>query len=223
MGTSACLIEWNGKSGSKSKVHESLSDEELDRLIAQADAIGIDAPFGWPAPFAENVAHWQYKYWNNELRDQMRFRETDKAVRQRIGKWPLSVSTDLISLPAMRAMALLNRHGIVDKSGGEGGFYEVYPAASLIVWNLLEKGYKRDLDARKRMLNRIHNAFPHLQLSDICAKTDDNLDALVAALSAREAAQGNSVLPKENQIPLAKKEGWIHLPTRMPHPCRERN
>ncbi|MDA7640078.1 hypothetical protein N8787_00435 [Opitutaceae bacterium] len=49
----------------------------------------------------------------------MRFRATDKGIRKRLGNWPLSVSTDLIALPAMRAKALLNRHAVKDKSGGE--------------------------------------------------------------------------------------------------------
>jgi len=44
----------------------------------------------------------------------------------------LSVSTDRIALPAMRAMALLHRHGEADKSG-DGKFFQVYPAGSLFL------------------------------------------------------------------------------------------
>ena len=59
------------------------------------------------------------------MRDKLRFRATDKDIRKRLGKWPLSLSTDLIALPAMRAMALLNHHGMRDKDTVEKDFFEV--------------------------------------------------------------------------------------------------
>ncbi len=118
-GTSACLIEFSGNSGKCRDPHESCLDEVLDKLVAQANAIGIDAPFGWPSSFAKSVSESAHHSWDNDLRNAMRFRATDKGIRKRLGNWPLSVSTDLIALPAMRAKALLNRHAVKDKSGGE--------------------------------------------------------------------------------------------------------
>jgi len=56
---------------------------------------------------------------SESARNSLQFRETDSEVRRRIGRWPLSVSTDRIALPAMRAMALLHRHGVTDKSRDE--------------------------------------------------------------------------------------------------------
>jgi len=57
----------------------------------------------------------------------------------------------LIALPAMRAMALLNSHGMKDKSGGKKGFFEVYPKANLLSCGLHGHGYKKTyiLDTRK--------------------------------------------------------------------------
>jgi hypothetical protein len=44
-------------------------------------------------------------------------RETDPDIARRTKTRPLSVASDRIALPAMRAMALLRRHGVTDRSG----------------------------------------------------------------------------------------------------------
>jgi len=70
-------------------------------------------------------------------------------VQDKTKLWPLSVSTDRIALPAMRAMALLQRHKVKDRSGGPK-FYEVYPAATLKNWGLTCRGYKLiDADCKR--------------------------------------------------------------------------
>lgn len=58
----------------------------------------------------------------------------------------------------MRAMALLMRHGVTDRSG-DGKFFEFYPAGSLFCWELRCRGYKR-LDAecggfRREILDKL--------------------------------------------------------------------
>ncbi|MEO6713138.1 MAG: DUF429 domain-containing protein [Mycobacteriales bacterium] len=72
-------------------------------------------------------------------------RETDRAVHQAVGLWPLSVAADRIGLAAMRAAGLLadlaDAGRAVDRAG-TGVVVEVYPAASLKVWGLPHKGYK---------------------------------------------------------------------------------
>jgi hypothetical protein len=124
--------------------------------------------------------------------------------RQRL---PLSVSTDLIALPAMRAMALLHRHGVTDRSG-DGRFFEVYPAASLRVWGWAHRGYKaaRDtaaLRARTTMLDQIRAALDWLDVPDAYAETADALDSLLAALTTGLAATGRTPdqrLPSESKV-----------------------
>ena len=105
-GTAASIIEWK-----ESKVVVQLpelrcDDDQLDHLIDRADVVGIDAPFGWPKAFVEAVAGWSEISWSSENRKRLQFRGTDLFVRQTLGIWPLSVSTDRIALPAMRANAL---------------------------------------------------------------------------------------------------------------------
>jgi len=211
--TSVCVIEYAGKFGRCSQPIEQCSDPVIDNLIEYSDAVGIDAPLGWPDKFTKAVSEWSFDNWNTEIRDGLRFRLTDRIVRERIGKWPLSVSSDLIALPAMRAMAMLRRNNVQDKSGGDKGFYEVYPAGSLRIWDIYESGYKKSVEVRRRMLSVLRTNFPLLEIPDEYSNTDDNLDSLVAAITVEQAARGNTLPPTASQLRLAMTEGWIHLPS----------
>ncbi len=120
-------------------------------------------------------------------------------------------------------MALLKRHGVTDRSG-DGRFFEVYPAGSLVMWQLTPKeSYKKNTDesraARRDILRALRHRLPWLEVSDSYADDADGLDSLVAALTARAAAQGLTHRPEAGtQADLARQEGWIHLPTSFPAP-----
>src|SRR5436190_15722858 len=116
--TSACSIDWTLNSAQVKAPEVSCGDHKLHELIREADAVGLDAPFGWPEGFVRAVNNWTSETWSPELRNRLQFRETDRHVNQQVKKWwPLSVSSDRIALPAMRAMALLKHHRVTDKSG----------------------------------------------------------------------------------------------------------
>jgi predicted nuclease with RNAse H fold len=214
--TAACLLDCRSGKVVAEPPQVGCADERLDALIARADGVGIDAPFGWPKAFAEVVAGWVSPTWDNPLRDRLRFRLTDVEVTRYTGLRPLSVSTDKISLPAMRAMALLHRHGVIDKSG-DGRFFEVYPAASLLGWKLRHQGYKGGeadrVEIRRTMLKHLCALFPDLSAPDDYADSDHAFDALIAALTAQAAMEGNTRGPNPDQMAVARIEGWIHLPT----------
>lgn len=218
-GTAACSIVWDEHRAVARPPVVHCNDDRLDALISESDAIGIDAPFGWPGDFVAAVGNWTASTWSPGERDRLQFRETDRAVRERVGRWPLSVSTDRIALPAMRAMALLRRHGVTDRSG-DGRFFEVYPAASLYAWKLRCRGYKR-VDAecaelRAEILRELRASLPWLEVPKHYADSSDSLDALVASLTARTAAQELTIRPAAAQVPAARTEGWIHFPTELP-------
>ncbi|HRE80779.1 MAG TPA: DUF429 domain-containing protein [Opitutaceae bacterium] len=219
--TAAVLITWRGGRARAEIPCLSCTDDDLYPLIAQADVVGIDAPFGWPVEFVNAVNNWPHETWSREARDRLRFRETDRFVHQQQNVWPLSVSTDIISLPAMRAMSLLRRHGVADRSG-DGRFFEVYPAASLRAWGMNSRGYKEtksitSTSLRRKMINALHDALPALDFSDSAfIANPDAFDALIASLTARCAATGYTLGPSDTQRPLAQREGWIHLPTELP-------
>ncbi|HWN08411.1 MAG TPA: DUF429 domain-containing protein [Pyrinomonadaceae bacterium] len=217
--TVACAIHWGkGQAVVRSPVLR-CDDAELDNLISKADVIGIDAPFGWPKAFTEAVADWTGTTWGRDERIRLQYRATDLLVQKETGIWPLSVSTDRIALPAMRAMALLQRHKVKNLSG-DGRFYEVYPAASLKRWGLPCRKYK-NIDepcgiARVDILKKLRLMLPWLEVPREYSATSDALDSLIASLTARTAAQGLSVPPKPLETSVARREGWIHLPTALP-------
>lgn len=219
--TAACLVAWEPDRARVETLEIGCDDARLDALVRAAGVIGVDAPFGWPAPFAAAVAGWSRPEWTPAVRDELRFRETDRRVRTLTGRWPLSVSTDLIALPAMRAMALLRRHGATDRSG-DGRFYEVYPSASLRIWGLESGGHRGSgragHQARMTLLARLRERFPWLECPDLAAAEPDLIDALLASLTARCAATGTTEAPPPPVRDLARSEGWIHLPTAPPSP-----
>jgi hypothetical protein len=149
-GTAACAVTWEADGAVALTLSLGCDDEMLSEMIANSHAVGIDAPFGWSAEFAAAVGGWSFTSWSPELRERLCFRETDRVVRETVGRWPLSVSADRIALPAMCTFALLVRYGVTDRSGDER-FCKVYPAGSLSQWGLTNRGYKRNVpDHNKR-------------------------------------------------------------------------
>lgn len=219
--TAACLVRWERGRATAEAPRVGCTDADLDALICDADVIGIDAPFGWPDAFRAAVADWTATEWTEDaaLREYLRLRLTDRRVHKQLKLMPLSVSTDRIALPAMRAMALLHRHGVTD-CGGDGRFFEVYPAGSLKVWGLPHRGYKGpgkpERGQRATLLRRMRAALPWLETPDICAATDHGFDGLIAALTARCCATVQTIRPSNAERVTAAREGWIHLPTAWP-------
>lgn len=218
-GTAACAVTWEADRAVAVTPCLGCDDEMLSEMIAKSDAVGIDAPFGWPAEFAMAVGAWTFTSWTTELRERLCFRDTDRVVHETVGRWPLSVSADRIALPAMRIFALLVRHGITDRSDDKK-FYEVYPAGSLSRWGLTSRGYKKNTpdhkEAREGILGGLREKMPWLVVPDACATTGDGLDALIASLTARAATQGRTLRATPEKAPYARCEGWIHLPTGLP-------
>jgi predicted nuclease with RNAse H fold len=219
--TGVCIIRWDDDSALVEELAVGADDDSLIRWHERAEVTGVDAPFGWPVPFVQMVdgdSRILDQGWTPERRDELRFRITDHRVCMLTGSWPLSVSSDLIAVPAMRCIALLHRLGVKDKSG-DGRVYETYPAAALRVWGLRATGYK---GAAKRSIREELVAelmrraqwlavakTPHLQLM---IDRDDAFDALVAALIARAATLGLTHGPGDDDRPQAAIEGWIHVP-----------
>jgi predicted nuclease with RNAse H fold len=217
--TGVCVLRWGEDEAVPERLEVGAADDALAALAGDVDAVGIDAPFGWPVDFADLVAgRMAAGPWSTALRDRLRFRRTDAHVRARTGRWPLSVSSDLIAVPAMRCVLLLERLGVTDRSG-DGRVFETYPAAALSRWGLTARGYKGRDGAAKReaLVEALTRAAPWLRLSSAerarCVAEDDALDALVASLLARAAACGLTEPPPPEHRAAARTEGWIHLPT----------
>jgi predicted nuclease with RNAse H fold len=227
--TAYCVLEWAGGTAEVRQlcVGEEggpLADDEcLFELYRHADATGIDCPFGWPTAFVAFLCSTSrptgelLPAWSDVHRDELRFRATDVRVHKVTGRWPLSVSSGLIGVPAFRCQGLLTRMRVVDRSG-DGRVYEVYPAAALERWGFPSTGYKKGKGTlqRKELVRHLQKKARWLHLSDdqrrMVVGSDDALDALIAALNARAARLGLTLKPEPHEQRDAIREGWIAVP-----------
>ncbi len=106
--TAACLIRWAEPIIVGTPTLD-LDDSALIGLMRRADRIGMDIPFGWPMEFARQVSiHSAGGAWTIPHTDaRLTLCATDRFVERTNGRRSLSVSTDKIGVPAMRAAHLL--------------------------------------------------------------------------------------------------------------------
>ena len=222
--TGGCVVEWVGEKARVAELTVGLDDDAILELHNRCEVTGIDSPFGWPEPFLEFLTQQRefptaaFPQWGSAQRDQLRFRATDFKVREVIGRWPLSVSSDLIALPTMRCIGLLARMGVEDRSG-DGRVFETYPAAALHQWGFRSTGYKGNskVDSLRALFVNLQERAPWLEVPEsehqnLLANNDDAFDALVATLIARAAALGLILKPTPVVVSEARTEGWIAIP-----------
>jgi predicted nuclease with RNAse H fold len=220
-------VDWSPAGALVGDLLLAAQDDTVATVIRQADKAGIDAPFGWPQKFvafvsaheAGNVVvpeHVAAREW----RRQLAYRLTDEVVRETTGLAPLSVVADPIAHTAMRCAGLLARlasNGLPVDRCGTGVVVEVHPAASLRQWGLPYRGYEDagTIASLGDAVDALLAAAPWLSLGryeDVCRRSGDALDAVVAALTARAAALGLVTVPGPDDVAVARREGWIALP-----------
>ena len=224
LGTAVSVIDWHSNKAKLVSLSVNVRDEEIVEIVKDSQKIGIDCAFGWPTAFASFID----KHNNLEgeafdggmsSRRELAYRETDRATREIIGRWPLSVSTDRLGLTAMRCAGLLNKLKASGRSINRAGtedVVEIYPGAALRIWNLETKDYRKSEQARQLLLESICSRASWLDLGDYKAQlvqSCDAFDSLIAALTTRVVVIGGSTKPAENQLKIAEIEGWIYLPT----------
>lgn len=202
------------------------ADDDMLRALLRdsgTDVAGLDVPLGWPRRFVQALAAHDDRRpiegdsWE-ELYTATRLRATDRWLRDVCGANPMSVSTNLIAAPALRAAWLLSdaeAAGVpVDRSGVSGRVVEVYPAAALRIWGLPHAGYKKPGAAatglRRRIRDEVLDRTAVTPVGDVA--TDHELDALVCAIVARLARTGRTRPIPAELVDLAQREGWIHVP-----------
>ncbi len=225
-GTALAVIEWAPEQARSEQLRLDVGDAEITAAGADVSRIGIDCALGWPDEFVEfvtahaDLAQPQTPDGGVAFRRTLAYRETDRHVRERSGRWPLSVSTDRIGLTAMRCAGLLGRltgSGLtVDRSGRHGVVVEVYPGATLRTWDWPMRGYRTDPEVRRSLVERMRREAPWFELgvhAELMLRSTDAFDAVVAALAARAAATGRYEPPPAEHQERAEREGWIILPS----------
>lgn len=143
--TGAVLVDWSSEPPTVVRAWRKVTDEQIlalcEEVARQRGRVGIDCPLGWPRPFVAFVAAHSA---NRPLpttefgTQSLRLRATDIAVVQRRpGRPPLSVSTNMLGVTALRAarlLAELRERGMPVDRTGRGTVCEVYPAASRSAW-----------------------------------------------------------------------------------------
>lgn len=225
--TAMAVVEWSSTGGAVTELSLGVDDDSILSTSLGTDKMGIDCPFGWPDDFIHFLNEHQHGNATYpadrspaDWRRTLAYRETDRFVQDETRLAPLSVASDRIARTAMRAARLLSRMSVnakpVDRTGS-GIIVEVYPAASLRIWGLRHKGYKRigNRSILQELVARLQEAAPWLDLGsyhDRCCQSDDAFDAVIAALTSRAAAIERTRLPDATQQARARTEGWIALP-----------
>ena len=224
--TAACVIDWSNGGATVNDLAIGVDDKAITGLVSTVAKLGIDIPLGWPTAFADALAqHSRDGSWPTDYRhadtSTFRYRRTDLWVWKTLGTSPpLSVSTDRIALPAMRAAALLSQLPDRVALDGSGVVVEVYPAAALRRWSLPSRGYKRKENsaARRELVDQfLTHTTGWLSIRgadvDLCVSSDDGFDALIAALVARAAAVDLVEPISQEDRAAALREGWIAIPS----------
>jgi predicted nuclease with RNAse H fold len=202
-------------------VEAGVTDTRIVELAGDAAGVGIDAPFGWPEPFAQLLHALRsgedigIHPWTDAWRDELRFRFTDKHLISTRPLRPLSVSSERIALAALRCAGILARLGVRDRAA-DPRVHEIYPAAALSAWGLPSRGYKgagRE-GVRRSLLERLIVEPGIVEPSAAQRRLlEDNADALACALVARAAMLGLTESPPQDQRERVMREGWIRVPT----------
>jgi predicted nuclease with RNAse H fold len=224
--TALALVDFSAGAAKLETLVLGIADPQLVERTKDATKIGIDCAFGWPVEFYEFLGrHMDPKQPQTasdgaiDWRRSLAYRETDRQVKQVIGRWPLSVSTDRLGLTAMRNAGLLARlqeSGVATDRSGEGTAVEVYPAATLRLWSFDTTNYRKSEEQRQKLIQQLKLKASWLDVSkhqDLMNSSTDAFDAVIAALAARAVALGLYLKPLKNQLAKAKVEGWICLPS----------
>lgn len=201
--------------------------DEIDGIVAdwargsERTLLALDAPLGWPRALGRELSRHVAGAVIRVDPNQLFRRETDRFVKERIGKQPHDVGADRIARTAAAALALLGRlEEELDRPiplAWQPDFpqflavIEVYPAATLAALGIGERGYKDAdrVDRRREILAEVGILFDRDEDLGRAAADADALDAVLCAFAGADFLGGRAMAPKSEV--LARREGWIQV------------
>ncbi len=181
--------------------------------------LALDAPLGWPSSLGTKLGEHEAGNHIDAKPDKLFHRMTDDAVKDRLDKRPLEVGANLIARTAKAALDLLHE---LRRETGEIiplawemrvperlSAIEVYPAATRLSLypDVASRADKRD--DRRQMIQTLAKTTDVSQVSQQAEESEHVFDALLCVVAAFEFINGRCVEPKNHEMALAKKEGWI--------------
>ena len=223
--TALCALEWPSD-GPARIVHRQLgaSNKDIVARARSASVIAIDAPFGWPRPWAKAVAAHRpgLAFHAEGASAVLTSRGTDRWVERETRARPLAVGANLIGATAIRCARLVHEMGLPIDVGAplEPPYVcEVYPAAALSGWSVPYRVYKgaKGLEARALLVRALVTAGLPVELNPAdrmwIEASDDGLDAMIASLVARAVLKGLTDDVPADLSQEAAAEGWIRFPS----------
>ncbi len=224
--TAIAVIDWGSVSPRLTQLEVGVDDETILDAARGADATAIAAPFGWPDPFLEFIVSNRTGFVSDPRRvattsgrNRLMYRTTDQRLREMLGLKLLPSTASSLAAQTLRCAGILARMreaGIEVSRAGGGRVVEAYAPASLVAWGLDEPKYKTTPAARVRIVEQASRRVS-LDLADhraTCMESDDALDALVCALTARAVAMGLWRAPLDSdEVEHAPTEGWVCIPS----------
>lgn len=225
-GTALAEITWEPGGARLVRLDLGVDDAAIVASLGGDGWLGLDCPLGWPDAFVDFVQahHGSTAPALGEVdggadwRRGLVYRRTDVVVRDRIGRWPLSVSTDRLGVTALRGAGLLRRlaaTGFPVDRAAEGRLFEVYPGGALRIWGFDTTKYRVDATRRATLLAALQQRAPWFDIGAFAAvavASADAFDAVIAALATRAAATGRFLRPGADDLEVARREGWVALP-----------
>ena len=181
--------------------------------------IAFDAPLGWPESLGRLLAAHRAGESLAEQPNQMFRRETDRFIKQRLGKLPLDVGADRIARTAHAALTLLaslrQRTGeaipLVWNAGftARAGAIEVYPAGTLSAAGVRSSGYKepQKVAERQEIIAWLATRMEGVPGQRLLVENADVLDAAICLVAGRDFLEGRAMAPLSPAR--VEKEGWI--------------
>lgn len=181
--------------------------------------LALDAPLGWPEALSNELVSHLAGNVILQRADKMFRRSTDLFVKDMMGKQPLDIGADRIARTAHAALNLLQeiRQSTKEKISlawnlefdSRIAAIEVYPAATLVSYNLPSMKYKKaeEESTRQKIISNLRQYLDIGKFEDILKESADVLDSVICVLAASDFLKSKTMVPPN--MKLAKKEGWI--------------